>query len=140
MSNQIKQMLDQHGLRHTRNRQQVLKVFLNESKIALSSADIEGRLDGMDRVTLYRTLKSFEQSGLIHQAYDETQTVKYALCGKDCSVVAHHDEHAHFHCEACGDTICLEEARIPSFKALGSYKVTSAKLMLSGYCDKCLAN
>ena len=100
----IRDLLEKHGLRQTQNRIQVLEVFSKED-IALSSHDIESELKSMDRVTLYRTLKSFEESGLIHKAHDETMTIKYALCGHDCSIAEHKDEHAHFHCEVCGKTI-----------------------------------
>jgi Fur family ferric uptake transcriptional regulator len=61
----------------------VLKV-LTEQTTAISLADLEHTFEKADKVTLYRTLKTFEANKLIHSIDDETGSVKYALCTESC--------------------------------------------------------
>lgn len=61
----------------------VLKV-LTEQTTAISLADLENTFEKADKVTLYRTLKTFEANKLIHSIDDETGSVKYALCTESC--------------------------------------------------------
>ncbi|MFZ1456094.1 MAG: transcriptional repressor, partial [Saprospiraceae bacterium] len=77
-------ILKKHHLRHTPFRAEVLQIFANAGK-ALSSHDIESQLSDADRITLYRTLKSFEEKGIIHKAIDGTITQKYAICEAHCT-------------------------------------------------------
>ncbi|HXI01168.1 MAG TPA: hypothetical protein VNI52_12950 [Sphingobacteriaceae bacterium] len=71
--------------------------FMLQQKGALSLTDIEKGLAPADRITIYRSLKSFEEHGLVHSIDDGTGAPKYALCVDDCDTVAHHDLHVHFH-------------------------------------------
>ena len=103
-------LLELHQLRKTDLRKNVLEIFLFNRGKALSNSDLEIELESSDRITLYRTLCSFEERGLIHQATDSSVTNKYALCDESCSIRIHNDKHAHFHCEKCGETICLYHA------------------------------
>lgn len=104
---------------------------------ALSKQDIEKYFENLDRVTLYRTLITFERKGLIHQAMDGSGTAKYALCAEACTEHQHHDEHAHFHCFACGETICLEGNISPQVTVPKGYVIRQAHLVLEGRCEAC---
>jgi Fur family ferric uptake transcriptional regulator len=137
MEKEILEKLEQSDLRKTAIRKEVLQLFLKNKGRALSSKEIEEALGQADRITLYRTLKTFEQSGVIHQAVDGTGTAKYALCLDDCSTHEHHDEHAHFHCLRCGKTICLEGNIEPKVKVPEGYRVHHAHLVLEGECAEC---
>ncbi len=134
----VQQLLEQHGLRKTAVRATVLHLFLSRPETALSSQDIERELGEMDRITLYRTLKTFEEKGLIHEAIDGGTKTKYALCPEACNVHEHHHEHAHFRCNACGKTTCLEEVHTPPVHAPRGFRVEQAHLVLEGKCDQCL--
>ena len=68
------QLLHQHQLRKTPVRKEVLDVFLSRSE-AVSQQYIEQHFDAIDRVTLYRTLKTFEQKGIIHVRMAATSTL-----------------------------------------------------------------
>ena len=129
-------LLKDHQLRKTKVRVQVLEVFLNK-KEALSSNVIEQEFDKIDRITLYRTLRTFEQKGLIHKAIDGSDKLKYALCHSGCDTKHHHDNHAHFHCEGCGKTICLDDIEAPNVKVPKGYKLDTTHLVLEGICEKC---
>ncbi len=131
------EILKEHNLRNTEIRRQVLSIFLEAPDTALSSQDIEERFDKIDRVTLYRILRSFEDSGIIHQAIDGSSKTKYAYCSDDCTTHHHHDEHAHFHCTVCDTTTCMEMVNIPQVIIPNEYQLRDAQLILTGVCKKC---
>ena len=131
------QILNDHQLRRTAVRLAVLRIFL-EADEALSQSYLEQQFEQVDRITLYRTLRTFEQKGVIHRALDGTDTPKYALCAGECNEHAHHDQHAHFHCDDCGRTYCLEEMVAPRFHAPRGFRVDEAHMVLTGVCKECL--
>src|SRR5688572_16924407 len=92
------QLLKNFKLRSTPNRQAILHVFLSKD-YALSHADIEKEVESnLDRVTVYRTLKTFLTRGLIHKVLDDEGSLKYALCADNCTTAHHHHDHVHFKC------------------------------------------
>ena len=133
-------ILVENGLRKTAMRQGVLEIFL-DSDMAISQqlieTSLEKQFDKVDRITIYRTLKTFEQKGIIHKAIDGTHTPKYALCVDDCTEHEHHDTHAHFHCDDCNKTYCIEELEAPKIKAPKGFKVKSTHLVINGFCNDC---
>ena len=137
MQSDITTRLVEHNLRITSTRKEVLGLFMNAKGKALANKDLENDLHDTDRITLYRTLKAFEESGLIHRAVDSSGTTKYALCEEHCTAHHHHDEHAHFHCLTCGKTECLEGSIQPQVKMPTGYEVRNAHLVLEGTCSEC---
>lgn len=126
------------GLRVTTPRVQLLQLF-SRSGTALAKSDIELKLEDMDRITLYRTLKVFNDKGLIHRAVDGSDKTKYALCDHACSVDHHHDEHPHFYCLKCKETVCLNEVNAPQFKIPVGYTVTDIQIAMKGICRSCVS-
>lgn len=137
MTEAIQQLLKTHKLRKTNIRQQVLQVLMDAGNVALSHNAIEKQLEKVDRITLYRTLKTFEQKGLIHQAVDSSGTAKYAMCSNGCSEHAHQDDHAHFYCLECGKTECLSTVPTPKLSVPAGYEVVEAHIVFSGKCKAC---
>lgn len=135
----LNQRLRHHGLRGTAARRDVLSVFEANAQRALSSSDVEESLSTIDRITLYRTLRSFEEAGLIHQVADGTGKVKFALCGHQCGEQEHHDTHAHFRCVVCGNTNCLHAVTIPELRLPKDYQMNDAQLVITGVCANCQA-
>lgn len=132
-------LLTRHGLRQTPVRQAVLRVFLDKS-YAQSSHDVEQSLDAStDRITLYRTLKTFEEKGLIHRVIDNTDTLRYALCSLECGPHAHSDDHVHFKCSACQHTYCLNQVTIPAVTLPGGFQGISRDYLMTGVCQQCQA-
>jgi Fur family ferric uptake transcriptional regulator len=130
------EILNDHGLRNTKVRRDVLKVFLDQED-ALSHQVIEQKMDKVDRITLYRTLKTFEKKGIIHKAIDGGEKLKYALCAAGCDEHKHTDRHAHFHCEKCDRTLCLDEVSIPSVMVPANYTKNHIHLIINGICAAC---
>ena len=132
----INDTLKDHNLRTTSCREEVLQTFLNRTT-ALSHGDLEGDLkDRFDRVTIYRTLKTFLEKGIIHKVLDDEGT-RYALCKERCTEDDHHHDHVHFKCNECGETNCLENLRVPAVKLPEGYRVQEINLLIQGLCAEC---
>lgn len=132
------ELLEDYGLRKTGCRLEVLHQFL-EYDFALSHADLE-RLIGnsYDRVTIYRTLYSFEEKGLIHSIKDVSGAIKFALCKTDiCSQHKHEDNHIHFNCSSCGQTFCLNDVHIPRLALPQGYTADRLHFSAEGICKDC---
>ena len=131
------QLLKDSQLRKTNARIQVLEIFMNADR-ALSHQNLESKLQEVDRVTLYRTLKTFEQKGLIHKAFDGSEALKYALCSHHaCDEHHHNDNHIHFNCEVCEKTICLEQVKKPELNLPEGYQVAEQHVLVKGICPDC---
>lgn len=133
----IAQTLSKHGLRQTPVRKAVLQV-LSEATYALSGGEIEQLLPpDTDRITLYRTLKSFEESGLIHRVIDASDIIRFAACSIECSAQAHFDNHVHFKCTACQHIFCLNQVAIPAVTLPAKFEAQTRDYLLSGTCREC---
>ncbi len=129
-------LLKNFNLRSTPNRQEILHLFLQKN-YALSHGDIEKEIDNsLDRVTVYRTLKTFLDKGLIHKVLDDEGSLKYALCSEACTTMEHHHEHVHFKCTGCGQTYCLN-VDVPAVKLPKGYKADAVNLLIQGICERC---
>jgi Fur family transcriptional regulator, ferric uptake regulator len=129
--------LKRHSLRTTPVRLDVLEYFRSAGK-ALSHADLEQHFTkDYDRVTIYRTLNTFLESGLLHKIPDDSGSAKYALCHEACDTHQHADDHVHFKCHVCGSIECLHSSHIPGVSVPEGYTVRSANLLLEGTCSQC---
>lgn len=137
MESHIKELLKSHDLRLTQGRADVVDVFLTHD-VAVSHSDIESSVDGKyDRVTIYRTLKSFLDKGLIHKILDDRGGIRYALCADECSEGGHQHNHIHFKCNKCEQTTCLEHVEIPTVKLPRGFIAEESNYLVTGVCDKC---
>ncbi|MCX8491205.1 MAG: transcriptional repressor [Cyclobacteriaceae bacterium] len=130
-------ILQDFDLRKTNSRAAILTLFLKKP-FALSYSDLEEQIaDDYDRVTVYRTLKTFVDKGVVHKVLDDSGSLKYALCTDLCSSAAHHHEHVHFKCSACGETSCLDQVTIPQVELPVGYEAREINLLIQGKCQKC---
>lgn len=114
----------------------VLEV-LNQVDRPLSHQEIanEPAIGRLDRVTLYRTLTTLQQAGLLHriQGVDgvwrfrghHTQSGK---CGGN---------HIHFLCLECNQMSCLPEQPLPWVKEPNGAEVFGKQLVVYGRCAGC---
>jgi len=133
---EIEKTLEKQGVRPTAMRILIYK-YMAEKDIAVALADIENAFIKADRTTLYRTLKTFEEKGIVHQIDDGTNISKYALCEPGCNCELEQDLHLHFHCSNCDETVCLTEHKIPHINLPDGYIAEEANLVLKGICEKC---
>jgi Fur family ferric uptake transcriptional regulator len=130
-------ILKKHKLSITEARLAILDIFTNNEE-ALSHSEIEDSTKGnFDRVTLYRTLQTFVEKGLIHQIPTTDNGVRYALCKENCEEGHHHDEHVHFVCMNCNRTICLEHVIIPKVRLPKGFFTSQVDMIVKGTCDEC---
>ena len=110
--------------------------FLEQQQTAMSQSDIQIHFFKADRVTIYRTLKTFEEKGIVHSIQENT-TTKYILCHDGCDEQTHKDRHLHFYCKICKQTTCKEDFLIPQ-DTQQAYRIDEIKLFGKGICEKCL--
>ena len=131
------EILKKNTLSITESRKAILDLFL-DSEGALAHADIEKNIGKeFDRVTVYRTLQTFFENGIIHQIPTTDNTVLYALCKESCEAGHHHDEHVHFICNQCDKTICLDEITVPKVKLPKGFKPIQKAMIVKGICTEC---
>jgi Fur family ferric uptake transcriptional regulator len=132
----IEQLLESKNIRVTAMRLLIYK-FLAEKQVAVTLSDIENAFDKVDRTTLYRTIKTFEDKDIVHQIDDGTGLTKYALCETGCNCEIETDLHLHFHCHNCNETICLTDYKIPQVKVPDGFVSEDVNLVVKGICNKC---
>jgi Fur family ferric uptake transcriptional regulator len=136
MDASTEQKLAQKNINPTAMRLLVLNALLKQNS-AISLSDIEKLLEPADRVTIYRTLKTFEEKGLVHMIDDGSGSPKYALCHEACDAGQHHDMHVHFYCLNCKETFCLPNSKIPDILLPGNFTSLEMNLLVKGVCSKC---
>ncbi|GAB3179583.1 Fur family transcriptional regulator [Telluribacter humicola] len=139
MLQNLEQILLEKQIRPTAMRLLVLD-FLLKQKAAVSVNDVEAGFLRSDRITLYRTLRTFEEKGLVHDIKDGTGSVKYALCPQSCSHQQHADLHVHFHCRQCSETYCLPDSQIPDIDLPDFFVTEEVNLIIKGICAACRIN
>lgn len=137
MKADIKSILKHNQLSVTASREKILQLFL-EQPGALAHGDIEKRAgEKFDRVTVYRTLQTFVEKGIIHSIPTADNSVRYALCKDNCEAGHHHDQHIHFVCKQCGQTFCLDNVVTPEVKLPKGYSTDHIEVVVNGTCDLC---
>lgn len=136
----VKRILQSHALRHTTSRAEILEIFVQENR-ALSQREVESAMSqDCDRVTIYRTLSSFLDKGLLHKVLDDSGATKFALCPSTCAEhEAHQHDHVHFKCIRCGNTICVEEVHVHPPRLPAGFLVQEVNVLMQGVCPDCQA-
>jgi Fur family ferric uptake transcriptional regulator len=127
--------LTSRNIKPTAMRELVLDI-LTEQKMAISLSDLEQKFHKSDKVTLYRTLKTFEEKKLIHSINDGSGAVKYALCKESCQCHPE-DLHVHFFCLKCQHTFCLSDIPIPPISLPVNFSMENTNMVVKGICASC---
>ncbi|HET6995156.1 MAG TPA: transcriptional repressor [Chitinophagaceae bacterium] len=137
MQDTIKDILKRNNLSVTGSREKILSLFLGHEG-ALAHGDIEKRAgEKFDRVTVYRTLQTFVEKGIIHAIPTADNSIRYALCKDHCTEGHHHDHHVHFVCTDCGNTYCLDDVVTPEIKLPKGYVSSHIEVVVDGVCKTC---
>lgn len=137
MKKNVSEILKNKGLRLTDVRKAVLQLLLNSGN-PLSHQDIISKktILGFDRVTVYRTLETFQKSHLIHKIKGTDGVSRFGAnlekLSEKCS-----GDHIHFHCSVCNKMTCLPEQPLPWIKAPKGFEIHSKQLVVYGTCSKC---
>lgn len=141
-THQIKNILHQFNLKATATRIKVLDTLI-QAGVALSHNDIQLRMPEIpiDKVTLYRTLNSFEKCGLVHKVANEERNWLYAFYKNPGESREEPHGHAHFICEKCDRIYCLaieSDNKVPSLKKSSDFLIKSYEYRVHGVCPACL--
>lgn len=140
--NDLEKLLAQRDIKPTAMRILVLKAMASCDE-AFSLQSLEDKLDTVDKSTIYRCITLFLTHHLIHAIDDGTGSIKYAVCDTSCHCgeEGEHldDMHAHFYCERCHRTFCLNRITVPLVTLPGDFKVHSINYVLKGICPQCSA-
>lgn len=133
----VTDILQKHNLKNTKLRKAVLSLLMQSDK-GLSHQDLSKALEvTFDRVTLFRTLHSFEESGILHKIIDLNGTAKYAYSLPEASLSEH--SHAHFICLKCQQVFCLEEVfPLDEVKVPKGFRKKAIDVQVKGFCPKCV--
>jgi len=131
-------MLKAVGLYCTQARMAVLEALMEASSPLPQDRIAEQIAAGaFDKVTIYRTLESLTQVGLVHRAFMHRRAWHFELADhcteKQC--------HPHFTCVNCGQTHCLTDTSVPMVKIPhDGFVVTRQQVRLEGLCPHCSAD
>ena len=131
----INKLLDSAKLKRTEPRMTILEVLLksNGPQTADEIVLAMGR-KGPNKVTVYRTLESMVEAGIVHRAYIEERSQHYELSDK-CT---EHQCHPHFVCTDCGQTRCLPETSVPMASSPpAGFIIHRQQVRLEGLCPEC---
>jgi len=132
----IDKILTQKAVRITPMRQLLLEYLVEEQK-PFGLTELEKSFPKADRTTIYRTLKTFEEKGIVHSIDNGVAEVKYALCHEDCTEQEHSDQHPHFHCLKCQEITCLESVFIPAISLPVGFDAKEVSMTIKGVCKTC---
>ncbi len=134
MKKSIENKLNQKNTKPTSMRILVYD-FLSSQHTAVSLSEIEDQFSVADRITIYRTLKTFEDKGIVH-SIQENKTTKFILCSDECNEQTHRDLHLHFYCKICKETTCRDNFLLPDFS--NTFRIDEIRFFAKGICENCL--
>jgi Fur family peroxide stress response transcriptional regulator len=131
----LRQLCREQGLRCTVQRRLILETTLDVEDHPTADQvydNVSGRIPGISRTTVYRTLESLSRMGLITKTCHPGSVVRY-----DCRTELHH----HLICLRCDhiDNISderLDSLQIPDTSAFG-FEVSDFKVQLHVICRRC---
>ncbi len=133
----INNILKRNQLSVTDSRKKILELFQGNTG-ALAHSDIEKRTgEKFDRVTIYRTLQTFVEKGILHTIPTADNSVLYALCKDECTTGHHHDNHVHFVCDNCNVTYCLDSVVTPEVNLPQGFRPSVINVVVTGICKNC---
>ncbi|MDE6272134.1 MAG: transcriptional repressor [Muribaculaceae bacterium] len=138
VNKEAEEILRKGGVSPTPNRILVVRE-LAAANCPLSLAELEQRLDTLDKSSVFRVLTLLASRDLVHALEDGRGIAKYELCQADHSddFAGDDDLHCHFYCTECRRTFCLPDLKVPDLKVPEGFNVRGANFMLKGICPDC---
>jgi len=135
LDEEARRLLRECDLYCTEARIAILRVLMQAPR-PLRQSQIARRLGdkASNKVTIYRTLESLVDVGLVHRAFMQKRAWHFEL--------AHHCSetqcHPHFTCLSCGQTHCLTGISIPMAKSpYKGFVISRQQVRLEGICPSC---
>lgn len=131
-------ILKANKLKITPLREAVLKELI-ASETGLSQQDLNQLLQvSFDRSTLFRTLNTFEEKGILHKVMNEEGIAKYAFTQHQRESAP--SDHAHFYCIKCKNIFCLDySVTLAMIPVPEGFQKQGVEMQVRGVCDKCFS-
>src|SRR4030043_850430 len=133
----FKTRISKEGLKATRQREEILNIFLNSSghkSVEQIYAQVAKTNPKIGRTTVYRTLKLLTRLGLASQRKFADRETRYELASEG----THHD---HLICLDCGKIIEFEDQTLESLQRgiaqRHRFKIFYHRMELYGRCEAC---
>lgn len=133
----FKELLRSRDLKATQTRLNLLLTLKNH-KAAMPYSALRKAMEPIDRVTLYRTLETLKEQGVIHIAVQTGNEAYYAICDHKCQKESHDHDHVHFRCIKCETVTCEEPAGKLEISIPG-LEIHKYSVNVEGLCKKCVA-
>lgn len=127
--------LKEKGLKLTPQRRLIVDIIHDTSEHLTAEGIIgivQGRMPGINKSTVYRTLELLEETGCVYKSEAEDH------------FIYHHDEEGHHHhlvCVRCGRTVDCNETLFvqveESIRSEYGYKVDFKHMVIHGLCEQC---
>jgi Fur family transcriptional regulator, peroxide stress response regulator len=129
---EIKNILSKNGIKPSLHRMKILDYMLrmkNHPTVDTIYKDISDDIPTLSKTTVYNTLKTFQESGVVQAITIEDNEVKY-----DATV----DKHAHFKCGRCGQLYDLSmDTKVLHLKSVNGHLINESQLYFKGICKSC---
>jgi Fur family ferric uptake transcriptional regulator len=124
------------GYRSGGARRRVIDLLAGET-CAVTALEIDARLDGVGRASVYRTLEQLEDLGLLQRVDLGADAAGFERCDPE----GHH--HHHIVCESCGAVAPFTDQRlekaIDAVSRASDFNVAAHEVVLRGECADCAA-
>ncbi|MHC4636756.1 MAG: Fur family transcriptional regulator [Planctomycetota bacterium] len=130
-----KELLKIAGLRRTNGRIDILTALL-KSVSPMTQERISKKLGAKapNKVTVYRTLETLIQAGIVHKAFLQERTWHYEPA-HNCTET---QCHPHFTCTNCESTHCLPDMSFPmNQNEHKGFVIHHQRVQFDGLCPKC---
>jgi Fur family ferric uptake transcriptional regulator len=131
----LSRYLEQHSLKHTKQREAILAVFLEAAGHTTSEEifeEVRQKHPQIGYTTVYRTMKLLCEAGLAHERNFEDGVTRYEIP---------HEHHDHLICTRCGCIVEFECQMIESAQdriaAEYGFTLLRHKHELYGHCPRC---
>ena len=135
LKEKVDKLLNSAKLKRTGPRRTILEILLagNRPQTADEIVSAMGNTRP-NKVTVYRTLESMVDAGLVHKAFVGERSQHYELADK-CT---EHQCHPHFVCTDCGRTSCMHDVSVPmATSAPAGFVIQRQQVKLEGLCPEC---
>jgi Fe2+ or Zn2+ uptake regulation protein len=138
--NDIKEILVKNGISPSYHRLRIYEYLVNNHihpTADMIYADVIKNIPTLSRTTIYNTLKTFTEKGLISSITIEDNEVRYDA---DISL------HGHFKCISCGALYDIDvdhlhvEKKLIINKKINGHLITEKHIYFKGICKKCQKN
>ncbi|HSW01752.1 MAG TPA: transcriptional repressor [Sedimentisphaerales bacterium] len=134
LEDKARHMLKEARLYCTEARVAILQVLLEAGGPLRQDQIARWESHKLNKVTVYRTLDSLAEAGLVHRAFMQNRTWHFELADH-CS---ENQCHPHFTCTNCGVTRCMTDVSLPMAKITQKgYILSRQQVRLEGLCPAC---